>query len=138
VWCTEPKVIAKPGDILISIRAPVGPTNIADAECCIGRGLAAIRPAKGIDRDFILQSIKLFESFLVKLGSGSTFQAIKREDLENLPVPLPPLSEQKRIAAVLREQMGAVERAKRAIEEQLEAIQRLPAAILKKAFNGAL
>jgi len=45
-WCTEPLKIAEPNDILISVRAPVGPTNICNEKCCIGRGLAAIRPKK--------------------------------------------------------------------------------------------
>jgi len=51
-FCSAPLKIANPGDILISIRAPVGPTNIADEECCIGRGLAAIRPQKSMENFF--------------------------------------------------------------------------------------
>jgi restriction endonuclease S subunit len=43
VWCNEPVKIGKPIDILISVRAPVGPTNICDVESCIGRGLSSIR-----------------------------------------------------------------------------------------------
>jgi len=43
-YCTSPKKVAQIGDILLSVRAPVGPTNIANIECCIGRGLGAIRP----------------------------------------------------------------------------------------------
>ena len=42
VYCSKPKKTAQPNDILISVRAPVGATNIADSKCCIGRGLAAI------------------------------------------------------------------------------------------------
>ncbi|MEF3253969.1 MAG: restriction endonuclease subunit S, partial [Deferribacterales bacterium] len=59
-------------------------------------------------------------------------------ELMKLVVPLPPLAEQRRIAAILREQMDAVERLRRTLEEQLEAINKLPAAILRKAFNGEL
>jgi hypothetical protein len=44
-WCSEPLRIAHKGDILVSVRAPVGPTNLAVEKCCIGRGLAAIRSA---------------------------------------------------------------------------------------------
>jgi type I restriction enzyme S subunit len=53
-WCASPIKVAEPGDILISVRAPVGPTNVAEVRCCIGRGLAAIRPRSTVDRDFIL------------------------------------------------------------------------------------
>ncbi len=58
-WCVAPTKIALPGDILISVRAPVGPTNVADVECCIGRGLGAIRPHYEADRDFVLTALKL-------------------------------------------------------------------------------
>ena len=45
-WCCSPRKIAEKGDILISVRAPVGDINIAPEKCCIGRGLAAIRGRK--------------------------------------------------------------------------------------------
>ncbi|HON69172.1 MAG TPA: restriction endonuclease subunit S [Phycisphaerae bacterium] len=138
VWCVEPYKIALPGDILISVRAPVGPTNVADAECCIGRGLAAIRCGGSIDRGFLLAALRHLEPKLAQLGSGSTFDAISRGDLEDFRIPLPPLAEQKRIAAILREQMAAVEKARAAAEAQLNAINALPAAVLRRAFNGEL
>jgi type I restriction enzyme S subunit len=72
------------------------------------------------------------------MGSGSTFEAISRSDLEGLEIPLPPLPEQQRIAAVLREQTAAVERARAAAEVELEAVEALPAALLRRAFNGEL
>ncbi len=64
--------------------------------------------------------------------------AVKADKLLNLTFPVPPLPEQKRIVAVLREQMAAVEKARAAAEEELEAINALPAAILRRAFNGEL
>ena len=136
MWCVAPIKIALSGDILISVRAPVGPTNIADVECCIGRGLAAIRPGSYADRDFILAVLKFSESKLAALGSGSTFDAIKRIDLESLTIPLPPLSEQKRIAAILNEQMSAVEKAGDSAAAQLEAAKLLPTAYLRTIFNS--
>lgn len=137
-WCVAPTKIALPGDILISVRAPVGPTNVADVKCCVGRGVAAIRTGGYADRDFILAVLRFYEDTLRKLGSGSTFEAIKRDDLELLEIPLPPLPEQKRIAAILKEQMAAVERAQAAASNQLNAINALPQAILRKAFRGEL
>lgn len=54
VWCSAPKKLAKAGDILISVRAPIGALNIADCDCCIGRGLAAITPdATCVDTMFL-------------------------------------------------------------------------------------
>ncbi len=138
VWCIAPNKIALPGDILISVRAPVGPTNIADVECCIGRGLAAIRCGDTVDRDILLAALRHLEANLAQQGSGSTFNAISRHDLEELLIPLPPLAEQKRIASILNEQMAAVDKARAAAEEELNTINALPAALLRQAFNGAL
>lgn len=138
VWCVLPMKKALPGDILISVRAPVGPTNIADVECCIGRGLAAIRTKNDIDRDFILAALKLYENKLARLSSGSTFGAIRLQDLESFEIPLPPLPEQQRIVAILSEQMAAVEQARQALEGQQDTINRLPSALLRRAFNGEI
>jgi len=134
VWCVEPNKIALPGDILISVRAPVGPTNIADVKCCIGRGLAAIRCGGDADLEFILSALRHFESKLVGKGAGSTFEAISRDDLEQLSIPLPSLSEQRRIAGVLREQMAAIEKARAAAQARLEAVKTLPASLLRQVF----
>ena len=134
VWCVEPVKIAQPGDILISVRAPVGPTNVANVECCIGRGLAAIRCGMKSNPDFILYALRHFETTLVKKGSGSTFQAINRDDLVSFEIPLPPLPEQRRIAGVLKEQMAALEKARAAAQERLEAVKSLPAAFLRQVF----
>jgi type I restriction enzyme S subunit len=61
-WCTEPLKIAEPGDILISVRAPVGPTNLTGEKCCIGRGLAAIRPKKEVDTWFVFLLSSLYRA----------------------------------------------------------------------------
>jgi type I restriction enzyme S subunit len=101
VFCTEPKRIAEAGDILISVRAPVGPTNISQTKCCIGRGLAAIRCSQTIELKYLLFFLRFHEPELARQSSGSTFDAISRDDLENVRVPLLSLPEQKRIAAIL-------------------------------------
>lgn len=120
-WCVEPKKIAESGDILISVRAPVGPTNIATERCCIGRGLAALRCDKDVERDFLLAALRLYESEISGLGSGSTFDAITGKQLRDIRIPLPPLAEQQRIVVALE----VVERARNAAEEMLEAVKAL-------------
>lgn len=101
-WCSSPVKVAKEGDILISVRAPVGDINIAPYALCIGRGLAALR-----GNDSLLNQLYLFyylknqKSEIEQLSGGSTFQAITRQDLEFFPIPLPPLPEQKRIVEIL-------------------------------------
>jgi type I restriction enzyme, S subunit len=101
VFCSQPLKIAEPNDILISVRAPVGPTNLNTVRSCIGRGLAAIRCREDVYTKFILYFLRFNEGKLTQIGKGSTFEAINRDDLETIQVPLPSLSEQKHIAAIL-------------------------------------
>ena len=101
-WCTAPKKMAESGDILMSVRAPVGPTNIARELCCIGRGLAAIRSDESVAlRDFVYWVLKSLEPKLSATGQGSTFAAIGRKDILALKIPLPPIDEQRRIVGIL-------------------------------------
>src|SRR5258708_12255097 len=56
-WTTDPKKVAEDGDVLLSIRAPVGPTNLAPTQCVIGRGLPPIPPIPPIPPRFLLYSL---------------------------------------------------------------------------------
>ena len=68
----------------------------------------------------------------------ATMTTMNQADLAGVCVPLPSLSAQQRIAAMLSEQMASADRARKAIEEELDAINKLPAALLRRAFNGEL
>ena len=104
VWCSEPKKLAKAGDILISVRAPIGALNIADCDCCIGRGLAAITPdATCADTMFLFYALYASAAELQRRGTGSTFKAISKNALSNLLLPSYCLEEQKEISAVLQQ-----------------------------------
>lgn len=103
-WCSKPTRIAEAGDILLSVRAPVGPTNIALERCCIGRGLAAIRAKTDIALTrYLLYYFRKFEAEIANKGVGSTFAAINKSDIERLKVSLPSLAEQERIVCLLDE-----------------------------------
>ena len=99
-WCNDPKKLAKPNDILFSVRAPVGPTNINKIEACIGRGIAAIR-CKDIELNYLLHYLRGNEVKIASLGTGSTFKAITIGTLKDIKIPLPPLYQQKKIAAIV-------------------------------------
>lgn len=133
VWCSKPKKIAKKGDILISIRAPVGPTNIADADCCIGRGLASIRPK--INRDFILYQLNYNVQQLQEKSNGSTFDAINKIELFDFEVILPDRLEQEKIVTILNQKEKEIENMKYQINNQLNAINQLPVSILNEVFG---
>jgi type I restriction enzyme S subunit len=111
-WCTEPKKIAEPGDVLISVRAPVGPTNLCLKTCCIGRGLAAIRPGSQMNSRFLLFALRAIEPEIAQKGQGSTFAAITKRDLVESQIPVPPLGEQRRIVAHVEELFARIEEAR--------------------------
>jgi len=101
VSCIRPIKICKPGDILISVRAPVGDLNKADRGYCIGRGLAAIRFKNGIDTNFGWHLLSYWATSLRVVAQGSTFEAIGKQELANLQIADIPLPEQRRIAEIL-------------------------------------
>lgn len=102
IWCNAPTKIAECGDILISVRAPIGALNIADKQCCIGRGLAALTVNETLcSPKYLWYGLECKVDELNSKGTGSTFKAINKKTLAETEIPLPPLEEQRRIAALL-------------------------------------
>jgi type I restriction enzyme S subunit len=90
VYCTAPTRLADPGDVLLSVRAPVGDLNISIDKCAIGRGLAAIRHKSDstVFTWFLLKQLhKRFESFDTE---GTVFGSVSGKDLKALMVIQPP------------------------------------------------
>ena len=88
VWCNAPTKIAEAGDLLISVRAPIGALNYAREQCSIGLGLAALTPDQTrVSSDFIYWFLKRKNTELNSKGTGSTFKAIGRKVLEETLVP---------------------------------------------------
>ena len=130
-YCTNPRKRASKGDILISVRAPVGDLNIAHIECAIGRGLAAIDPIN-IDRDYLFYYFKLYKDQWQRIQQGSTFSAINKNDLESVLVPCPPKDEQMLIVSKLLTLDKKLE-----IEtEQLDSLQILKKGLMQQLLTG--
>lgn len=108
-WCTEPTKIGEPGDVVISVRAPVGPTNMLREKSCIGRGLTSLRSLGG-DQMHLLYTLRAYERSIAAMGVGSTFVAISKSDLDDFRIPVPPLAEQKRIVAKVDELLALCDR----------------------------
>jgi type I restriction enzyme S subunit len=135
VWCSEPIKIAEKDDILLSVRAPVGPTNIATEKCCIGRGLCAIRVNENTNRKFISYYFKMFENTISKMGSGSTFTAITTEDVKNLKILLPPFDEQERIVNIIETKLKSVKKLKDIFFDRTKYCEILSKSYFQKLFN---
>lgn len=113
MWTTKITKIAEQGDILMSVRAPVGPVNIATDKICIGRGLASIR-AKKIEQMFLFHYLKSIESE-IKGGGGAVFDSISKKQIEEIEIPLPPLETQKQLVAEMEEQEKIIEANKKLV-----------------------
>lgn len=101
-WTTEPTKICKAGDLLLCVRgSSTGRMNISNDEYCIGRGIAAIRAKRGADTKFITFQIDSAIQKLLALSAGSTFPNVDGKSIRSITIPLPPLPEQRAIAAAL-------------------------------------
>lgn len=98
IWCSAPVKIAEDGDILLSVRAPIGAINIAVERCCIGRGLAALTPKREkCSKQFLYYALQSKVDSLIAQGTGSTFKAISKKVLEATLVPAYGIDEQEQI-----------------------------------------
>ena len=137
-WCAVPKKIAEKGDVLISVRAPVGPTNLCPEKSCIGRGLAAIRGLNGIEPFFILYLMRAYEDELAGRGTGTTFNAIRGNQLKTFEIPVPPIPEQQVIVSEVERYLSIADKAEKTFAAELKRAEQLRQSILKKAFSGKL
>ena len=134
VWCNSPKMTAQEGDILISVRAPVGEVNRADRDYAIGRGLAAIR-AKACDASFLYHALQRWRISLQRVGQGTTFDAVTAKHFAHLFVALPnDLAEQAAIARILDAVDTAIEHTREAVEQARVAKH----ALVQKVFSEGL
>ena len=137
-YCKSPKKIAEKGATLLSVRAPVGPTNIAPHRSCIGRGLAGIHPLGGMQDRFIFYLFRSYEPVLSGQGTGTTFRAITKDFLFDLNFGLPSLPEQIRILEVIEELFSDLDNAIENLRKAQEQLDVYRQAVLKYAFDGKL
>ena len=136
VYCSQPTKIAEKDDILLSVRAPVGPTNLAPCQVCIGRGLTAIRPSSLLNLKYVLFFFRYFEAQLQHKGTGTTFKAITQDIVKNLEIPVPPLDEQERIVARIEELFSQLDSGVETLRKTKQQLAVYRQAVLKEAFAG--
>ena len=134
LFTTEPKRMAEPGDVLLSVRAPVGDLNVAYEKCCIGRGLGAIHSKTG-DSSFMLYTMFALKPQLdVFNGEGTVFGSINRDGLSNLPVNIPSAEEIAKFEAVVRPMDNLI----RANYEEICRLQSTRDSLLPKLMSGEI
>ena len=135
VWCSAPVKVAEDGDILISVRAPIGAMNMAVERCCIGRGLAALTPIRDkCSKQFLYYALQSKVDSLIAQGTGSTFKAISKKVLEATCIPAYSTIEQEQIA----ETIGRVDNTIAARRIQLALLDQLVKSRFIELFGDPL
>ena len=120
------------GDILLSVRAPVGTVAISEHKACIGRGIAALHAKPNFDQSFIYQFLLWFEPKWGSLSQGSTFESINSDDIKNLKIKVPNFGEQQKIAAVLT----TADQEITTLQQKLDALKQEKQALMQQLLTG--
>ncbi len=100
-YTSEPTKICEIGDIILTVRAPVGATAKSYHRACIGRGVCSIKNSTRSTIDFLYHYLLDYEPKWVRLEQGSTFTAISGSDIRSIEIAIPSLEEQIKIANFL-------------------------------------
>jgi type I restriction enzyme S subunit len=133
---TGKTALCLPGTVLFVTRTRVGRVGIATETVAASQDLSPYICGSELIPEFACRYLLSISDHLVANCRGATTQGLTRDCIHALEIPLPPIPEQKRIAAILNEQMAAVEQARAAAEAQLEAAKALPAAYLRAVFSS--
>jgi type I restriction enzyme S subunit len=133
-WTSQTTKEAEAGDILMSVRAPVGPINFSTERICIGRGLAAIRAGYEIEREFLFYAL-LSKQDEISGNEGAVFASINKKQIESIELNLPTLTKQKRIVALLDEAFAGISQAVANAEKNLTNARELFDSYLNNVFT---
>lgn len=133
LFTTEPKRMAREGDTLMSVRAPVGDLNVANEDCCIGRGLAAIHSegSQSFVHYLMRAQAKQLNSFN---NNGTVFGSINGKALKELPVFLPSND----AIASLDSLLEPIDMLIRRNDDEIQALEQLRDALLPKLMSGEI
>ena len=134
LFTTDPKRMAQPNDVLMSVRAPVGDLNVAYEECCIGRGLSALH-SRDNHQSFVLYTMhSLREQLNVFNGEGTVFGSINRKDLNAMPINIPPQN----LMDQFEDQVAPIDAAIRVYYEENVQLKNIRDALLPRLMSGEM
>ena len=133
LFTTKPKRMAQEGDTLMSVRAPVGDLNIANENCCIGRGLAAIHSEN--NQSFVHYLVRAQRRILNTFnGDGTVFGSINGKALKELPVFLPGND----VIAHLESQLKSIDELIRCNDDEMQALEQMRDTLLPRLMSGEI
>lgn len=137
-YCLIPRKIANPGELLFSVRAPVGAINFADKKYGIGRGLCSITASVTTKNSFLWWLLATCKYQLDAIATGSTFEAVSAEQLGNLNLALPSISEQMHIAAFLDHETAKIDKLIEKQQQLIELLKEKRQAVISHAVTKGL
>ncbi|MDF2450431.1 MAG: restriction modification system specificity domain protein [Bacteroidota bacterium] len=129
-WTSEPTKKCEIGDLILTVRAPVGSVSKSIHNACIGRGVCSVKSNKLSDVEFLYQFLLFFEDKWGNIQQGSTFTAVNGNDIKAVKLKLPPIEEQKKIADFL----SALDAKIGSVAEALEATAKYKKGLLQQMF----
>lgn len=135
-WTTKVTKEAEENDILMSVRAPVGPINFATQKICIGRGLAAIRGGKHIDKEFLYSFLLNNEKNIIG-NKGAVFNSINKNQIENIKLLLPSLKTQQTLVKKIDAISTETKKLETIYIQKINDLEELKKSVLQKAFSGS-
>lgn len=126
------------GSVLFSSRAPIGYVAIASGELATNQGFKNIIPSKDVISDFLYYYLKASKQLAEASASGTTFKEISGTKFGELPMPLPPLTEQHAIVSKIEELLSELDKGKQQLETAQQQLKIYRQAVLKWAFEGKL
>ena len=130
-WTTEPTKLCDDGDLIMTVRAPVGYISKSIHNACIGRGVCSIKPKENNSIEFIYQFLLGYEKDWRRLEQGSTFTAVNSNDIKSIKLSFPSLLEQQKIADFLT----AVDKRIELLEKKKTLLETYKKGVMKKIFN---
>ena len=137
IWCDSANKIALKGDLLLSVRAPIGAVNIADQDYGIGRGLCAIR-AVSTSVDFLYLCLLSMKEEFNSRGTGSTFTAISSQDVRDALIPKPSIGEQLLISDYLQNQRALIQSSILSLRKQVDLLRDFRTSLISEAVTGKI
>ncbi|MEX0445943.1 restriction endonuclease subunit S [Xenorhabdus sp. SGI246] len=137
-YCSVVKKIANPGELLFSVRAPVGAINFADKKYGIGRGLCSIAASTNTLPNFLWWLLPTYKYQLDAIATGSTFEAVSAEQLGNLCFTLPPVEEQERIVEFLDHETAKIDNLIEKQQQLIELLKEKRQAVISHAVTKGL
>ncbi len=129
-WTCEPTKTCEVGDLILTVRAPVGSISKSIHNACIGRGVCSIKSKNNSDIEFLYQILLDYEPKWVRLEQGSTFTAVSRTDIKSIKINLPILPEQQKIASFLT----SIDKKIEIVQNKLTQSQKFKKGLLQQMF----